>query len=374
MAYWVIPPPETKPNEYGRPMLMSYSVVQDSVLSSPVKTEISRCIEYYQKESDFINFCDKFVGNTLYIEKIKSTLISKFPRDESENEIWRFVRESLNCSVDEKDALVSSASATKSSPMLPTLNPPVSLNSGLGMLSSDISSLLFNAGKYSTPSSLLGLPDPMAHSTLAANNMFLQTNLFKMQELLKPFSPSSPSTSSSKSSKSDHKPHCSTSIKMSHKDSGLSNKASDFSMDLMHFKDKMNFLSPDLSMMKMGGKDFSAEYLANLAKSSKPDFYMPNISITKSSPNTSMTSNVSDYSLNLGKPSPTTDDEKPAKIPKMDYLSSMLDLSYPKASVSATSTSAASDTASEAPTDLSMPDNAPSEITESDGPLNLAGD
>ncbi|CAG9769087.1 unnamed protein product [Ceutorhynchus assimilis] len=341
MAYWVIPPPETKPNEYGRPMLMSYSVVQDSALTEHIRNEVAKSIDYYQKEADYINFSDKFIGTTLYIEKLKSTLLSKFPRDEPENEIWRFFRESLKCSAEEKEPIIS---VSKSSHMLPTLNPPA----GLGMLSSDISSLLFNAGKYSSPSSLLGLPDPMAHSTLAANNMFLQTNLFKMQELLKPFSPG--------------KSHSKTEHKKSYKE------PKDFSMDLMHFKDKMNFLSPDLSMMRMG-KDFSAEYLANFAKASKPDFYMPNVTITKTSTNSSLT----DYSMHLGKPSLSTDDEKPAKMPKIDYLNNMLDLSYPKASTSVASTSAASD-ASEAPTDLSMPDNAPSETAESDGPLNLAGD
>lgn len=354
MAYWVIPPPESKPNEYGRPMLMSYSVVQESALYPPVKTEMIKCVEYYRKEADFINFSDKLMGsNTYYIEKLKGSLISKFPRDESEADVWKFIKNSLDCNVEEREPLLSASAAAKSAHMLPSLTP-----GNMGMLSSDISSLLFNAGKYSSPSSLLGLPDPMAHSTLAANNMFLQTNLFKMQELLKPFSPSSSPTSSTKSSKSDHKAHTPKAAK----ESPLS-KQPDFNADLMHFKDKMNFLQPELGS-KMSGKDFSAEYLANIAKSSKSDFYMPNLSITKSSPNTSAASNLSDYCMN-----PPNDDEKPAKIPKMEYASNTLDLSYPRASAST-----ASDTVSEAPTDLSMPETGPSETPEIEAPLNLAGD
>ncbi|XP_066158386.1 MPN domain-containing protein-like isoform X2 [Euwallacea fornicatus] len=372
MAYWVIPPPENKPNEYGRPMLMSYNVIQDSALYLPVKTEMTKCVEYYKKEQDFINFNEKFMGsNTFYIEKLKGSLASKFPRDESEADIWKFVRENLECMVEERESLMSASSAAKSTHLLPTLNVPVSMNSGLGMLSSDISSLLFNAGKYSSAGSILGLPDPMAHSTLAANNMFLQTNLFKMQELLKPFSPSSPSTSTSKSSKSESKAHTSTPLKAS-KESPVS-KQYDFSMDLMHFKDKMNFLTPDLSS-KISGKDFSAEYLANIAKSSKTDFYMPNLSVTKGNPSATVASSSGDYSLNLGKPSPNTDDEKPSKIARVDFTSSTLDLSYPKTSLSTASTSAASDTGSEAPTDLSMPENVPCDTVENDAPLNLAGD
>lgn len=372
MAYWVIPPPETKPNEYGRPMLMSYSVIQDSVLSPYIRDEITRCINYYEKESDFVNFTDKFIGNTLYIDKLKSTMISKFPRDESETDIWRFIRESLKCSSDEKEPLISVPSVTKSSHMLPSLNSSLGLNSGLGMLPTDISSLLFNAGKYSSPSSLLGLPDPMAHSTLAANNMFLQSNLFKMQELLKPFSPTGNSSGHSKSSKShDHsKVHSSTPLKIP--TDIKTTKPPDYSMDFLHFKDKMHFLSPELNIPKTSAKDFSSEYLANLTKATKhADFYVPNISITKTSSNTSMTTSASDYSLNLSRPSPTPStesEEKPSKIPKMDLSSNMLDLSYPK-----TNASVASDTVSEAPTDLSMPENTVSETPE-DAPLNLAGD
>jgi hypothetical protein len=35
-----MPPPETKPHEYGKPMLMSYSVVQDQFLSQDALNEM----------------------------------------------------------------------------------------------------------------------------------------------------------------------------------------------------------------------------------------------------------------------------------------------------------------------------------------------
>ena len=40
VSYWVMPPPETKPHEYGKPMLMSYSVVQDRFLSQDALNEM----------------------------------------------------------------------------------------------------------------------------------------------------------------------------------------------------------------------------------------------------------------------------------------------------------------------------------------------
>jgi hypothetical protein len=40
VCYWVMPPPESRPQEYGRPMLMSYSVNQDQFLSQDALNEM----------------------------------------------------------------------------------------------------------------------------------------------------------------------------------------------------------------------------------------------------------------------------------------------------------------------------------------------
>lgn len=277
MAYWVIPPPETKPNEYGRPMLMSYSVIQDSLMTPNVKEEMKKCVEYYKKESDFINLSDRYLNTTLYIDKLKSTLISKFPRDESESILWRFIREILGFQTEENDCLLSIPSISKSQ-MLPSLSSNM-------MLSTDISNLLFNSGKFPTASSLLGLPDPMAQSTLAANNMFLSTNLFKMQELLKPLSTSSPITKP----KSDQK----HTLKIPADIKGKS----DFAADLLNLKSKLDFIAPELNLSKI---DYSGDF--GLAKQ-EPD--------------------LCDYSVNLSKS--IESGEKPPKISKSDF--SVFDLS-----------------------------------------------
>nr|XP_023029889.1 MPN domain-containing protein-like [Leptinotarsa decemlineata]XP_023029890.1 MPN domain-containing protein-like [Leptinotarsa decemlineata] len=369
IAYWVIPPPETKPNEYGRPMLMSYSVVQDTVLTFHVKDELKKCIDYYKKENDFINFGERYLSNTCYIDKLKTTLISKFPRDESETALWQFIRENLGVSSEEKESLLSIPNVSKSNQHLPNLNTPVSLNSNL-MLSGDISSILFNSGKFPSASSLLGLPDPMAHSTLAANNMFLQTNFFKMQELLKPLSSSSPIPSKGKY---EHKLHpnspaiitssvpvTSSSMKLPGDIKGI--KPPDYSMELLGLKSKMEYSSPDMNLSKIP-KDFSmTEYISSLSKSSagKQDYYMPDLSINKS---------IGDFGLNSGK-QPGDSGEKMPKIPKMmDYSASMLDLSLIKNS--------ASESASDGPTDLSVGMGESTESVEGEAeekPMNLAGE
>ncbi|XP_060519071.1 MPN domain-containing protein CG4751 isoform X2 [Cylas formicarius] len=282
VAYWVVPPPETKPNEYGRPMLMSYSVVQDVALSPHVKDEIAKCVTYYKKEADFVDFSDKFAGHAPYIDKLKTSLMSKFPRDETETAVWRFIRETLEVEAEEKEEAVLSIPK----PGQQLLSPAI--NSNL-ILPTDISSLLFSSGRFPSPTSLLGLPDPMAHSTLAANNMFLSTNLFKMQELLKPFSSSSSSSaykqkaeSSTKTSKS------SVPLKIPNEQKvpkTTTSTSSDFSIDFMHGKTK---------------EATSSEYLKGIGKAAgKTDFFMS--------------------SLVAGKGADPEEAERPAKVSKLDY-------------------------------------------------------
>lgn len=360
-AYWVIPPPETKPNEYGRPMLMSYSVIQDSILTPYIKDEMKNCVDYYKHENDFIHFTEYYISSTTYIDKLKTTLVSKFPRDESETELWKSIREYLGVTTEEKDTLLSIPNVSKSSQLLPNLNAHVSLNSSL-MLPTDISSILFNSGKFPSASSLLGLPDPMAHSTLAANNMFLQTNFFKMQELLQPLSTSSPIPTSK--SKMDLKPAAASSSSPLKIPADIKNlKPTDFSMDLLGLKSNMDFSAPNFNVSKMSKEFLVTDYITSLSKSgsSKQEYSIPELSITKS---------TSDYNLNLGKTSEIG--EKIPKIPKIDYgTGGMLDLSFSKNS--------STELNSDAPTDLRLAshENHSSNManTESeDKPLNLAGE
>ncbi|KAK9692677.1 Restriction Enzyme Adenine Methylase Associated [Popillia japonica] len=353
IAYWVIPPPESKPNEYGRPMLMSYSVVQDALLSPFVKNEIKKCVDYYKKHSDFINFSERYNNASTYIDKLRTTLVSKFPREENETILWSHIREMLGCPSESKDTLLSIPTITKSSAMLPAMSASPNLNSNL-MLPTDIASVLFNSGKFPSASSLLGLPDPMAHSTLAANNMFLSTNLFKMQELLKPLSTSSPlPITKSKSEKVSSPLKIPTDIKSS---------KIDFPTDIniLNLKNKLEFGGYDLNLSKNSSKDFSASDLSiSSVKSSKADFTVSDLSISSVKPT------KLDYSLDLSRKEDII--EIAAKIPKTDYTS--LDLSVPQ-------TRNMPDTFSRMPSDLSVPGAEDFSVTSqtNDQPINLATD
>lgn len=335
-------------------MLMSYSVVQDSLLSPFVKNEIKKCVDYYRRDVDFINFSERYNNGSTYIDKLRTTLVSKFPREESETVLWSYIREVLGCPSDGKENLLSIPTITKNSAMLSSLGASPGLNSNL-MLPTDIASVLFNSGKFPSASSLLGLPDPMAHSTLAANNMFLSTNLFKMQELLKPLSASSPlPVSKSKSEKVSSPLKIPTDIKGS---------KIDFPTDIniLNLKNKLDFGNYDLNLSKSSSKDFSASDLSiSSAKTSKADFTVSDLSVS------SVKSAKMDFSLDLSR----KDDiiEIPAKIPKTDFVS--LDLSVPQSRN-------ISDTFSIMPSDLSVPtadDFSTNVSINNDQPMNLASE
>lgn len=336
IAYWVIPPPEAKPNEYGRPMLMSYSVLQDTSLSANIKDEMQKCVDYYKKESDFIQFTERYTATTTYLEKLKSTLFSKFPREQSELTLWNSIKEMLGCPKEEKDSLLSIPNITRNSPF--GLPPTANLNSNL-MLTSDIASVLFNSGKFPSATSLLGLPDPMAHSTLAANNMFLSTNLFKMQELLKPLSTSSPLPGHSKSETTKMTPlKIPTDIKASKLD-----YSTDYMMNLKNNQMRADYTAADFT-----------------AKTQKQDYSVSDLSVSSRLPK------KNDYqSLDLSK---GKSGERPAKIPKTDYPTLDLSMSknYTQQSLSSVPSDTSVSTAAESE-NLSME-------SEQEKPLNLVAD
>ncbi|XP_063529251.1 MPN domain-containing protein CG4751 [Cydia strobilella] len=357
-CFWVMPPPEQRPTEYPRPLLLQYNMIHDTHLTPHAMEQIKNSIKYYFTYPDetFVNFKDNFKPDITYLDKLKSTLMPKFPREQSDGLLWHFIRDELGCSSEHDDKIdldallavpqpipVSKPSQATSIPNFPSVStlqqmvsrpagvPPINVSSGLGsasphkfetpplniplmptsskssksstpslpssyptgldmltsmalglgtsnmpmplgagsleslaaansmltgltpgmssslaasltggklpdppsyaaslhnltssigsydktststststtsatpipasiasnlmMSSADIANALFSASKYSS-AGILGIPDPMSKSTLAANNMFLSPSLMKMQEsLMKPLSSSSP--------------------------------------------------------------------------------------------------------------------------------------------------------------------------------------
>lgn len=94
-VFWSLPPPENRPHEYPRPMLLSYTLSQEHFLSQDTLEEIRRCIEYYKSEGS-IDFTANFNNNTTYLERLRCSLASKLPgRNRSNGSYWDIIREMI---------------------------------------------------------------------------------------------------------------------------------------------------------------------------------------------------------------------------------------------------------------------------------------
>ena len=94
LTYWVVPPPDSLPVEYGRPMQMEYSVVTDPCLSQEVLNQITLVIQHYKDHAHRIDFTGQYNSDTKFITKMGRTLLPKFPRDQDER-LWRYIRKMI---------------------------------------------------------------------------------------------------------------------------------------------------------------------------------------------------------------------------------------------------------------------------------------
>lgn len=89
--------------EYGRPMLMQFSVTQDISLTEDIKNEMVLAVDYYKQfTNELVKFEAKYGDDSTYIEKLKTTLYSKFPREQDDFEFWNWLREHLGLVAEEK--------------------------------------------------------------------------------------------------------------------------------------------------------------------------------------------------------------------------------------------------------------------------------
>lgn len=439
-CYWVTPPPENRPNEYGRPMQMLYTISKDTHLSPETMDEMKMCVKYYNSFSCLTNFYDQYNEERTYIEKLKYSLYSKFSKDQNSETLWNFIKDilgytgadnfdvashitkpeyadnilnippissnipnmhtSLNLPISvtsqinipsglsvssvpptssssnsnkydlnipsskltdsSLNSLLSSNSLAASLSNLSNKMPlsasnmvantslpsnlsvnnlaaslaatmPSALTGNLLLNSPDLANVLFPTGKFPNTSSLLGLPDPMSKSTLAANNMFLSPSLLKMQDSFNFLKPQG-NTHSSALSRSDFK---TSPIKIPH-DLNITKSS------------KYDYQSTDLGHSYKSGK-YDYHNLDSQFKKPNVDFKASDLSISSiKAPTPPMKGDYSDYSVNdniLNFKSPRNDSFKqplimntkkksdfsvaelasaPSKISKMDFP--MLDL------------------------------------------------
>ncbi|VVC44647.1 Hypothetical protein CINCED_3A015549 [Cinara cedri] len=93
-CYWVLPSFENAIHDYGRPMNMHFSTKSEKLLTVDIVTALKKCVDFNKYDPDFINFKKNYKGTVTYLEKLKISLMNKFPKDDVTHRLlWNFLSE-----------------------------------------------------------------------------------------------------------------------------------------------------------------------------------------------------------------------------------------------------------------------------------------
>ncbi|KFP77510.1 MPN domain-containing protein, partial [Acanthisitta chloris] len=81
--FWVMPPPEQRPNDYGIPMDVEVAYIQDGFLTNDVVQEMTLLVEFYKGAPDLVKFQELWSQDQTYLDKLKGSLSSRTPKDQS---------------------------------------------------------------------------------------------------------------------------------------------------------------------------------------------------------------------------------------------------------------------------------------------------
>uniref|UniRef100_A0A8C5D667 MPN domain-containing protein n=1 Tax=Gouania willdenowi TaxID=441366 RepID=A0A8C5D667_GOUWI len=94
--FWVVPPPEQRPNDYGIPVAVEVTYVQDNFLTSDVLNEMMLLVDYYKSAPDLVQFNQYWCPETTIMDKIKGSLSCHAPKDQAYSQILEHVYSQLN--------------------------------------------------------------------------------------------------------------------------------------------------------------------------------------------------------------------------------------------------------------------------------------
>ncbi|XP_009635038.1 fibronectin type III and SPRY domain-containing protein 1-like [Egretta garzetta] len=81
--FWVMPPPEQRPSDYGIPMDVEVAYIQDGFLTNDVLQEMTLLVEFYKGAPDLVKFQELWSQDQTYLDKLKGSLASRTPKDQS---------------------------------------------------------------------------------------------------------------------------------------------------------------------------------------------------------------------------------------------------------------------------------------------------
>ncbi|XP_059015500.1 MPN domain-containing protein isoform X2 [Mustela lutreola] len=80
--FWVMPPPEQRPSDYGIPMDVEMAYVQDNFLTNDILHEMMLLVEFYKGAPDLVKFQEPWSQEHTYLDKLKMSLASRTPKDQ----------------------------------------------------------------------------------------------------------------------------------------------------------------------------------------------------------------------------------------------------------------------------------------------------
>uniref|UniRef100_A0AAQ5YJT6 MPN domain-containing protein n=1 Tax=Amphiprion ocellaris TaxID=80972 RepID=A0AAQ5YJT6_AMPOC len=93
--FWVVPPPEQRPNDYGIPVAVEVTYVQDNFLTSDVLNEMMLLVDYYRAAPDLVQFNQYWCPDTTMMDKIKGSLSCHAPKDQAYSQILEHIYSQL---------------------------------------------------------------------------------------------------------------------------------------------------------------------------------------------------------------------------------------------------------------------------------------
>ncbi|XP_052211847.1 MPN domain-containing protein-like isoform X3 [Dreissena polymorpha] len=83
--YMAMPPPEGYLSDVGVPMSLKYSTKQNQSLDEELLPEMRLCAEFYRNSPDWITFQHSWHPGITFLEKLKTSLSGKSPKDKSDS-------------------------------------------------------------------------------------------------------------------------------------------------------------------------------------------------------------------------------------------------------------------------------------------------
>ncbi|KAG9480705.1 hypothetical protein GDO78_012262 [Eleutherodactylus coqui] len=79
--FWVMPPAEHRPHDYGIPMEVEVTYIQDNFLTNDILHDMALLVEFYKGAPDQITLQDIWNEENTFLDKIKGSLAARIPKD-----------------------------------------------------------------------------------------------------------------------------------------------------------------------------------------------------------------------------------------------------------------------------------------------------